>query len=345
MNLYALLSLCASAISITLGVSVYFLNRKVTPNRLFMLTMFANAYWAFCVFMRSTSDSLDGAVFWGKALFLWPFLMALMLHFALSFIESELLRHRSIYLGLYIPALAFSLIDLLTNWIWSGPILTSWGYEASVSYSVVSRLDGVWAAILAFLIVFIYANYYVHLGDKIKKNQIKFVAVGFGVPIFLALVTDSLFPVMGIAFPVLGSISGIITGVFAVYAMLRYNLFIFTPEIAVENVFSAMPDSVILVDLKGRLIKVNRALVELTGYAENELIGRRIEELMSYANMKNKDGTVPQVIARLSVQREIRNYEVGFNTKCEERCIGSLSCSMVSNNQGIDVGMPLFFMT
>ena len=111
-----------------------------------MYIMLANAYWAFCQFMLTESISFDSAAFWAKSIFLWPFLVAFMLHFTLVFTESDLLKHKLVYLALYLPAIVFSLIDLTTNWISSAPVLMPWGYTTSVPlYSVLSRIDGVWA--------------------------------------------------------------------------------------------------------------------------------------------------------------------------------------------------------
>ncbi|MGD6807154.1 MAG: histidine kinase N-terminal 7TM domain-containing protein [Candidatus Bathyarchaeia archaeon] len=94
MNLYALLALCATAMSAMLGVSVYLLNHKSSLNRLFMFMMLFNGYWAFCTYMKTVSDSTATALFWGKVLSFWPFLIAVMLHFALAFTENDLLRKK-----------------------------------------------------------------------------------------------------------------------------------------------------------------------------------------------------------------------------------------------------------
>jgi hypothetical protein len=92
MNIYALLSLCASTISITLGIRVYFLNKKSVVNKLFMLTMIANAYWAFCEFMLSQANTVETAAFWGKALSFWPFLVAFSTSFYACFHRKRLIK-------------------------------------------------------------------------------------------------------------------------------------------------------------------------------------------------------------------------------------------------------------
>jgi PAS domain S-box-containing protein len=302
--------------------------------------MAANAYWAFCEFMLTNSNSVETATLWSKALFLWPFLLAFMLHFALAFTENELLKNKLIYVVLYFPALLFSLIDLTTNWISATPTLKFWGYATSIpSDSVVTMLNGIWAAVLALLVLFLFFGYYNRVFDKTRKLQTKFVAVAFAVPIVLSLLTDSLFVASGVNFSGLGAISGSLFSFFVVYAMWRYELFGFRPEIAAENIFSTMLDSVILVNLQGVIVKVNRSLVETLGYSEDELLGKSISEMVQKASVLSQGNTTPQIMAELRKQRELKNYEITFHSKSGQKRTGTLSFSMVCDNRGQDVGM------
>ena len=340
MDIYALLSLIASAICVPLGVSVYFMNRKSVANRLFMYIMLANAYWAFCQFMLTESTSLDSAAIWAKSIFLWPFLVAFMLHFTLVFTESDLLKHKMVYLALYFPALSFSLVDLTTNWISSAPVLMPWGYSTSVPlYSVLSRIDGVWGAVVELLALFLFATYYTRVIDKTKKQQTKFVALAFAVPVCLSLITDSLFAVMKVNFPGLGAISGSFASFFVLYAMWRYELFGFRPEIALENVFSNMVDSVVLVDLRGVIVKVNRSLVELSGYSEVDIIGKTVTTIVQKATVLGKEKMPLHIMAELRKRRELKNYEFTFISKSGQTKNCVLTCSMVSDSRGSDVGI------
>jgi PAS domain S-box-containing protein len=340
MNIYALLSLIASAICIPLGVSVYLLNRKSTVNQLFLLIMWTNAYWAFGQFMLTQSATAATAAFWGKAIFLWPFLIALVVHFTLAFTESDLLKNKLIYVVLYFPAWLFALIDVSTNWISLDPVLKSWGYSYNVPInSVVSRIDGVWAGVVMLLALFLFANYYNRIVDNTRKQQTKFVTIAFGIPILLDLVTDSLFPIMGIDFPGLGAISGSLTSFFVVYAMVKYELFGFRPEIAMENVFSTILDSVILVNLQGIIVKGNRAFVENSGYSEKDLVGKSISEITQKSRIFNNTYTTQQIMAELLKRRDIKNLDITFYSESGQKRTGTMSCSMVHDSRGKDVGV------
>jgi len=340
MNLYTLLLLCATAISILLGYSVYSLNRKASTNRLFMGIMMFNAYWAICYFMMSLSSNATDAAFWGKVLAFWPFLDALILHFALAFTESEVLKNKLTYVVLYFPALLFSITDLTTTQIFTyDPILQSWGFQNTIQVdSIIARIYGVWSGIYTLLALFCLVNFHNKTVDKLKKRQTAVIAVGFFIPIVVSLFTDSIFPVMGLDVPVMGPIFASVSSIFVVYAMIKLELFKFTPEIAAENVFSTMPDAVILVNLKGVITKVNRSLVELTGYSENEIVGQQVNVLLQQAKVSNAEGSTPKIFALLPTVRELRNYEIEFNVKSGERLIGVVSCSVITDGNGHDVG-------
>jgi PAS domain S-box-containing protein len=62
--------------------------------------------------------------------------------------------------------------------------------------------------------------------------------------------------------------------------------------------------------LKGVITKVNRSLVELTGYSENEIVGQQVNVLLQQAKVSNGEGSTPKIFALLPTVRELRNYEI-----------------------------------
>lgn len=340
MNIYALLSLCASAICVSLGASVYFISRKSAVNRLFLLLMLANAYWAFCQFMISDAATAQTAFLWGRVLVFWPFLLALLLHFTLVYTESDLLKSRLVYALLYLSALAFSLTNLFTNWLSAPPVLSPWGYLTPPQLGLASRIEGVWSTILSLLALVLLVNYYNHVIDRNRKQQTKFVSVGLAIPIAISLITDLLFPAQGISFPVLGAIAGTFASLFIVYAMLRYDLFSFRSEVAAENVFSSMLDAILLVNLKGEVIKVNHALVALSGFEEKQILGKTLEFIAIKVKLEGND-LPTSIIAELQRRKEVSSYEVSFTAKSGQTKSCVVSASVVHDNSGADVGIAL----
>ncbi len=334
MSVFVWLSLCASVLCLTVGFSVYFLDRKALLNKLFMLTLMFNAYWAFGEFMMRQASTSDIAHFWGKVLFLWPFFVALMLHFTLVFTENDLMKRKSSYLLLYLPALLFSLIDLTTDLMSAVPTQEYWGYASALPLdSWVCRAYGIWSATFAFLALFLCIGYYYRVSGRTKKQQAKYVTIGLGVLVIISVITNSIFPVAGIKIPGLSNIaSGILTG-FIGYAIWKYKLFSLNPTVAAENIISAMPDSLILADMEGKIISVNTCLIDFLGYSEKELFGESITAL--FADQKRGRENFAELIEK----SEVKNSETKFKTKFREEKIVTFSGSVVKdkNRRGIGV--------
>ncbi|XHH10624.1 MAG: nitrogen regulation protein NR(II) [Candidatus Bathyarchaeia archaeon] len=91
--------------------------------------------------------------------------------------------------------------------------------------------------------------------------------------------------------------------------MWRYDLFYLNPEVAAENIFAIIPDSLILADIDEKIIQVNEALLKVSGFTEKEVTGRKLSEL--FANQK----TGEDIVSQLWVNEVIKNFETQFKTK------------------------------
>jgi PAS domain S-box-containing protein len=99
-----------------------------------------------------------------------------------------------------------------------------------------------------------------------------------------------------------------------------------------------MTDAVILVMLDGKVMKVNKSFLDLTGYSEEEVVDKSINEILTATNALNQEKSTPRLLEGLRNVREIKNTELSFCTKNCEKRIGTVSGSMVSDNNGKDVG-------
>jgi PAS domain S-box-containing protein len=332
MNFFAWFSLLTSGVSLTLGLFVYFIDKKALVNKLFMSALVLNAYWAFTEFMRYQAATLADAIFWSKALFIWPFFAVLLLHFSLAYTESDFLKNKITYILLYTPAIAFAVTDLTTDLISAPPVLQPWGYTFAASSSWVATADGLWASTLSILALFFCVTYYSQVSEPIRKQQTKFVAIGLAFPVFLSLITDSILPMLGIAFPSLGNFSGCIFSAFIAFAIWRYGLFHLNPEVAAQNILSAMPDSLVLVNPQGKIAKVNDAFLKFSGYTEKEVAEIRFAEVFS--DKKIGEDT----LAALAEINEVKNVETVLATKSGETRNVVVSGSVVKSKSGRGLG-------
>ena len=333
MNFYAWLSLAASMTSAVLGGIVYSLNRKRLLSKIFLVTSLAGVYWTFTEFMMWQASNGESAFFWNKMGFLWPFFAVLVVHFSLVYTESNWLKNKFTYAVLYLPAVLFAVTDLTTELINGAPVMTYWGYEDTSPVSLVYGLSTIWSAALPVLALILCFIFYHRAREDSKKQQSKFVTIGFAIPIFTYLVTNMVFPSFAIDIPNLGHIAILFFGGFVGYAILKYELFTFDAAIAAENIISTMPDSLILADMNGKMLKVNKRLVSFLGYEEDELIGKSITKL--YLDSER----CMNVLKELAEKRVIRNYELTCKTKVGEEKIVMFSGSVVRSKTGRDIGI------
>jgi PAS domain S-box-containing protein len=333
MNLYAWLSLCSSLTSAVLGIIVFSLNRKKLLNKLFLLAALAGFYWAFTEFMMWQASSVEVANFWNKMGFLWPFFVVLVLHFSLVYVESNWLKKKTTYLFLYLPAVFFALTDLATELI-NGPVMMEyWGYEDTSPATFIYWISTFWVALLPVLALLSCVMFYIKTSDGAKKQQSKFVTVSFAIPIFAYLVTNIVFPSFAINVPNLGHIAILFFGIFVSYAIFKYELFTFDAAMAAENIVSTMPDSLILANMEGKILRVNKRFLNFLGYEEGELIGNSIIALC--VEKKRCESAMKE----LAEKRAIRNYELTYKTKFGEEKIVLFSGSVVRSKTRRDIGV------
>jgi PAS domain S-box-containing protein len=335
MNVYAWLSLASSLTSGILGIIVYSINRKRLLNKLFLLTACAGVYWTFTEFMMWQSSNADIAQFWNKMGFLWPFFAVLVINFALVYTESNWLKNKLTYVLLYAPAVIFALTDLTTDLINGPPVMQYWGYEDTVPTGATWMYDlsTFWVALLPTLALLACIVFTFRTKDERKRRQSKFVTVGFAIPIVTYIVTNIGFPAFNIDVPNLGHIAVAFFGGFVGYAIVKYELFTFDAAMAAENIVSTMPDSLVLADMGGKMLRVNKRLVDFLGYVETEVVGRSIVELCVDADQCRS------VLRELAEKRITRNFELGFKTKFGEEKHVLFSGSVVHSKTGRDIGI------
>ncbi len=334
MSVFVWLSLFSSAFCLALGVNVYVLNRKALVNKLMASALLITAYRAFAEFMMRQASNPETAYLWSKMYFLWPFLAVLVLHFTLAFTGNKLLKNKLTCVFLYVPTLLISIVDLTTDLISVPPFQAYWGYTYTFSSgSLVCIVSNIWVSVLSLLSLVLFIQYYYRVTEKTRKQQTKFMVVGITIPVFVSLLTCNLFPFLGVDFPSLGSISISVFSVFIAYTMWKYELFSLSPAVAAESIISAMPDSLVLADLQGKIIQVNRSLVTFFGYSEDELIGKSIIELCV------DDNCGVNLLKALVEKREIRNFETKWKTKTGEEKPVVISGSLVRSKRGQDIGI------
>jgi PAS domain S-box-containing protein/putative nucleotidyltransferase with HDIG domain len=97
-----------------------------------------------------------------------------------------------------------------------------------------------------------------------------------------------------------------------------------------EAIFNQVRDGIVVLDLTGKIMKINKRITDITGYTEEEIVGKRFTLLKMFT---------PQSIANMFVSFskslsgiEILPYEVEGYAKNGERLIGEISGALLRKN-------------
>jgi len=177
MNIFAWFTLIASFTCLFLGIIVYSFNKKSILNKIFLLTALAAFFYAFTTVMMWTATDFANANFWNKMGTTWPFFVALVATFALVFTENKWIKNKLNYLILFLPAVAFWLIDLSTNLINNPPVLEYWGFNDVPSGTWIYYGSIIWTIALPILAFVLCFRYYHKAEDGPQMQRRKYVAM------------------------------------------------------------------------------------------------------------------------------------------------------------------------
>ena len=286
--------------------------------------------------MYRQAESPQTAHLWIKAAFFWTVPITILFHFTLVFtgrLKSS--KNKLILILLYAPAVVFSFFELTTDLISTGPpIKEYWGYTYTVAQdSLLYNLSNIWLFTILISTVILCIRYYFKVTDIRIKRQAKYVAIGYFVSVLVGLLTERILPMFKIKLPELTITTINLQNSFIAYAIWKYNLFILNPATAAENIISVMPDALILFDVSGKILTVNKFLLTLLGYKKEELIAQQVDMLFADEYFRNK------IFQGSLKDKTIENYETRYKAKSHQEISVSFSSSLVYGREGEIVGV------
>jgi PAS domain S-box-containing protein len=281
-NPFPISSLLSASAIFTLGVFAYFQGKKEKLNAVFLCLCVSEALWAFSEYAALDAESSGAAIFWGKLGSVWPFAFAFCAHFMVLFAGRRKLARSGFFpLIVYLPALIFFILDLSTNMLRGEFVRMSWGWAPRGEKNPLVTTAVVWAAMSSAFSLILVMREAFRAQDARRRSQARVMSIGFFCFFAGLLTTEILFPLLKIPFPRLISLSLAVKSAFICYAVARYQLFMLTSRNLSEGIVSAISDSLILVDRDENVQSVNKAFLDLCGYAEEEVIGRKAGDLIT----------------------------------------------------------------
>jgi PAS domain S-box-containing protein len=238
-------------------------------------------------------------------------------------------------LVLYLPAVTFLLIDLLTFQINAEPQLKYWGYNDVISGLPIYYISAIWTAILPVLAFVLCFRYYKSVTKPTERQQAKYVTVGFAIPIATFIVTNILTRALNVDFPNLGISATLFFSLLVSYAIVKYDLFTLDAELVFEQIITTIPDAFVFTDEKAHILRVNDQIVDLVGFSKEEMTSKKL----SFIFAEKQEETLNYILTELKNRSTLTNYDLQLKTKTGEIKQVLFSGAIVPNNKGEPLGI------
>ena len=263
-----------------LGIFSVKLEPSSRLNRTFLFICIFFAIWAFSFAVMFSSASRPDIQWWYNISSVgWCLFSGAAIHFLLILSgRGAPLRRWWIYFPLYGPGLiliykqwsdSFAAVDFLRvgyGLIEIPPIHTGW-YRFFMAYQS------------GYIIIGLVALIIWGINSKIRreKKQALMIFATSSISLILSFTNDILLPALGVYF--LPSLSPIIILIWAFgmwFSITKYKLMSLNLAAASNEIISTMKDMLILVDLRGAIVKINPRITALLGYDEKNILNRSI---------------------------------------------------------------------
>ncbi len=305
-------------------------------NRVCTAFIFCFAIWSFTyIFVHNPYYSRDTAnLFINISSFGWAGFASLFLWFILVFSQKkELLKKKWLYPVLLGVPLLFIYIQW-TNFLYVDVIEKPYGWKAIMGQSIWPYLFLLYALIFSVTALSINFSFMRSTRDPILKKQAKIIFIVTVITFSIGSVSDIILPLLNIhMIPNVANVDALIWTVGAVYAMVKYKFLSITPATAAENIISTMFDCLILLNMKGEIVTVNKAAENLSGYKAEELKGKPLSFLFKTEEITSG------LFKKTSGESHMKNKEIIFRTSKGKDIPMLFSDSILRDETGTGAGI------
>jgi PAS domain S-box-containing protein len=248
---------------------------------LFAAYVFAIAAQAFVEYELDTARVASSFLVWKQADVFIYLAVALLVHFVLHQVRSPLRKQRWLPWALYGSAS----IPMI-NTVFFGPTSAttlSWGFGASWTGSgrVVHQVGDFWASALGVTAAAVLVRQFLRARAPRQKKQAGALAVSTAFIVGAGILAEVVLPRLLGPLPSIYSATTafLVVNPFITWAILRWDLFVPTPERASREILAKMSDGVLLATQDGTITFANAAIGRMLQCDPRELLSRRLRDL------------------------------------------------------------------
>ncbi len=222
---------------------------------------------------------------------------------------------------------------------WSGELLGGYirqpyGWTYFWSDSIWHYLFYIYYSLLMFVAIYQLFAFKKKTRSVLERKQAEIMLITVMIALIAGSISNVLLPELKFYyFPPLANVIALIWAIGIVYAMIKYKFFSITPATAAENIISTMSDALILIDLEGNIMSVNKATIDMFGYREKELRGKSIDIIFTRKDFKIK------LLYKAIKGEALKNYNLIFRTKSNRNIPVIFSSSPLKDKEGNVIGV------
>ena len=114
----------------------------------------------------------------------------------------------------------------------------------------------------------------------------------------------------------------------------RHNEALASTVAELKAVYDTLRDGIALVDIEGRVVKINKSLVKLGGYSEEEIIGKHFQQLHMFT--PSSISKMLYSFTKIVEDKETPPYEVEGYTKTGEKKVLEVYSSLFEKGGEVD---------
>jgi PAS domain S-box-containing protein len=336
MSFFPFLHFFNSIVYVYLAVYILIKNPKALLNRICVAFLLCFSLWSFSfvVLHHPFCTKHLAKLFVNISSIGWCSFSSFFLWFILAFTgKKKILKQKWFYV------LLFGIPLVLIYQQWNGFIFVDYikeyyGWKGIYGKSIWPYLF--FSYYLSFMIAGLYLNFdFVRKApNAVLKKQASIIFFTIVVVLVLGTVTDVILTLANIhIIPNIADTFMLIWSFAVVYAIARYKFLIITPATAADNILSTMYDSLILSNMEGEIITVNKAAAELSEYKPDELEGKPLDILFKSEALTNG------LFKRTVNQADFKNKDLIFKTRQGKEVPILLSASILRDETGNPAGI------
>ncbi|GEM_PF-2069090 len=339
MRFLSIIALLSCSMALYMGFYVFIQDSKSRINVLFLLLCASIGFWNFCYsFVYSASGTAE-AVFWVRLSSIgWiPFPLILFYFFLALTANIKAFKNVLLPLLLVIPLIVFSFQYFENYPKVSAFVLTRFGYAELVSYSDWWRVGFYSYAFLvgASCVIMGYSRAAMVV-DRLHKRQLYIISSGALISLLLFVTVVAGLPHFGVAvFPDVIPLCLIFALLALWYVVVRYRLFVLTPESISNEILGVMSDALLFVNTNWTIAIANKAAEKLLKYSVQELTGRDFNSLCAGKGIFNT-AFIESLLSRkqgINDELAVLRDKTGLNIHVE------FSLSVLSDSRGNAIGI------